>query len=144
MLDKAYVTGIVDGEGWITICKQQNKPVTLRVCVGNTFLPLLEALKETYGGSIYSCGSQQRHTKQQRPVWHWCLNGKLCLPILQDTLPYLLIKKERAELALLFIDILGKRGPGEHPERQVKEDIATLMAELNAKGRGPLPILEDF
>jgi hypothetical protein len=107
---KAYIAGIIDGEGHIGLYSCRDKKGWLRSVIGvcNTYKPLLDYLKITYGG----CISEQRRDPniKHRPTFGWQIASKsACKKVLEDTLPYLTIKKEQAILLLEFCNTGGWR-----------------------------------
>uniref|UniRef100_A0A6M3JES2 Putative HNH homing endonuclease n=1 Tax=viral metagenome TaxID=1070528 RepID=A0A6M3JES2_9ZZZZ len=100
--DLAYTAGIIDGEGYIGIKytgrKSGRRYRTLRVEVGNTNKILIDWLQLHYGGSYY----QAKSKPQNRQYWKWGLSAKQAAAFLEKILPYLLIKKYEAALAIEF------------------------------------------
>lgn len=105
----AYLAGLIDGEGTVTIThhrqhgreKFQYKPF---VYVTNTDLPLIEFLQKTFGGSITK--NNKKKSPRHKPCHAWrvmSLDGIRI--VLENTMPYLVIKKERALLLLRFISL---------------------------------------
>ncbi len=100
-LDLAYAAGIFDGEGTVTILRVQNErnPThSLHAFVTNTDRPLLEWLRETYGGAIYA----QRQQGQNRPCWQWKLTSRGAADFLALLLPYLRVKRAQAVVGIEF------------------------------------------
>lgn len=96
----AYIAGIIDGEGSINISKEKGgKNYVLRVTVNNIDPNLIIYLKENVGGSIF-----QAHGKinQRRSLYNWVISAKKAGLFLKKILPYLIIKKDQAETAILF------------------------------------------
>ena len=95
-VEKAYFAGIFDGEGTIGIChsNKHRKSRQLQIAVGQTIkgYPVLRRLEEKFGGGIYPGIRCKR----------WCINGKKAGDFLALVLPYMLIKRDEAELALEF------------------------------------------
>jgi hypothetical protein len=95
----AYAAGIIDGEGCIRANKQKGKvsPV-LRIHVTNTDERLVELLKGWFGGYIWKETKQYMPNAKIRFVWE--VSAKRAEVVLRSIIPYLVLKKERAELAL--------------------------------------------
>lgn len=105
-----YLAGFIDGEGSIFITtrkprieKENNYQYSVQhylyLVVVNTNPKPIKLLKEVFGGRIYSlrgtsCG--------WRPTWRWETVCKKAESIIRELLPYLIVKKEEAELALEF------------------------------------------
>lgn len=102
----AYIAGIIDGEGTITLSKvrksaQFRAPV---VSVSSTTLEILEYLKSHFGGSIVKHKVYQKHHKQS---WSWKLDYTRAVKLCEAILPYLL-EPEKRRRAMLLIDVYGR------------------------------------
>lgn len=108
---RAYMAGLLDSDGHITIYKmtskkallqsqsKQNARYTMEIGVTNTRKELLDWLHEEWGGGVYL------HTAPswgKRPCYNWKVTATNAKRILEAVLPYLRIKQERAEIALEF------------------------------------------
>ena len=96
-----YLAGLVDGEGCIRLHPSNRgkyRKFYPRVQVTNTYKPVLELLVSQYGGAIHSA------TKPQKEGWKlkhdWRLTGDKARELLKELLPFLIIKKEKAEQVL--------------------------------------------
>lgn len=104
--EKAYIAGIIDGEGSLSIGNMRSnvrkrianfKPV-IRVAVTNPDLPLY--LKEKIGGGITIVEHKTVNLKTQ---YAWYISGKKNIVVLlQLLMPYLIIKKKQAQLFLEY------------------------------------------
>lgn len=95
----SYLAGIIDGEGTFYIgysCKKWGS----RMYVVNTDKRLIDWLKNTFGGLVYTRNSLKN------PAWktkyEWILEKAKIPPICEVILPYLICKKEQAELMIKF------------------------------------------
>lgn len=88
-INKAWLAGVLDGEGCISIRKRTSK-WTWRVEIANKNLEFLNKVKEiTNSGSISKCSKNK--------VYTWEVNRKSDIHyILKYILPYLIIKREKA------------------------------------------------
>ena len=97
--DQSYLAGYFDGEGCITISKTSTGAAPqyhLVAQITNTDLPMLELCRRVHGGSI-------RH-KQGGRCFDWMLSGKQDIErFLLQTLPYLVVKRDEAKVALEYI-----------------------------------------
>lgn len=101
--ERAYLAGIIDGEGCLRFSKFSNKGhpcFHVSVEIANTSKLLLAWLDERMPGAAY-------HTprKHKNPKWRDCYAWKVAgnrkaLILLRELLPYLVIKKQQAELLL--------------------------------------------
>lgn len=107
-IELAYAAGIIDGEGTIGIYKHYaSKSKTgipvLRLCLSvpqcDIRLPMW--FKDRFGvGYVHEHGVPKLG---RRVVWSWKAWGfKQCVPILEAIRPYLMLKRDRADIALEF------------------------------------------
>ncbi len=140
----AYVAGIIDGEGTIrfrktTTTRAGEKLPTFhgKLTVANTYRPLIEWFKNTFGGGITS--SRRDRPVNHLPCYNWVLGRREGSLILERCLPFLRIKKERALLFLEGHRLFEPLGPDyvQYPmvARRL-EEIADTMYELNKRGVG--------
>lgn len=140
-LELAYIAGFLDGEGTIGISKNtpQNPKdphktprYELQVAVVNTCLDPLLLCQKRFGGGIYT----RKHLPRHKLTYHWTVAQKASVTLIKAVLPYLIIKKRQAELALKFMEaktnVLGwrKRVPDE--ELALRESYYWQMRQLNS------------
>lgn len=92
----AYVAGIVDGEGCISIASHNKRRNTFypRVCVAMTKAnKLLRLLKNKYGGSLLV-----HKLKSRKVETRWLVTCRQAENFLRNIYPYLRIKQKNAEL----------------------------------------------
>lgn len=95
----AYVAGIIDGEGTITLSRRRkNELPSPYICVSSTNREVLEWLKTRLGGTICS-KKRYRENHKQSYIWYIRLATK-CLTLLNEIEPFLIIKKQQALLLL--------------------------------------------
>jgi hypothetical protein len=93
---KAYLAGIVDGEGTVTLTRlHKNETPCPVVSVSNTSLKLLKWIQAKIGGKINSKKTAQVHHAQSY-VWSIRQNKAICL--LNEIKEYLIIKRRHADL----------------------------------------------
>ena len=110
----AYLAGIIDGEGsimlWMNKDPHKSGQFNLRVNVSSTDKCLTDWLFENFGGHCYECNAPSR---QCQPNWKkqylWSVSRPNLLQFLKDIYPYLVIKKERCEVAIKFRETFAKR-----------------------------------
>ena len=101
----AYFAGLFDGEGCVSINKTsggikrkyKRNGFQLRVSVTNTNLDILYALQNRYGGKVYI-----REKANARNYGNWITVSNQTIHPLSSWLPFLIIKKEQAKVALDF------------------------------------------
>ena len=94
----AYMAGIVDGEGTITINSQggirYNRNFIPILCVYNNKRQLMDWIQERFPGPIYSRpGRKPGHSESHQ----WMAMGKTAVQYITLIKPYLVIKVEQAE-----------------------------------------------
>lgn len=103
----SYLAGILDGEGTICLHEIRNKQgyqhYGLQIIVYGTSLRLMKWLVRYFGG-VYYIRSKTSLSKKIQYAWHPS-GMKNREKMLLGVLPYLIIKKEQAKLALEFIRI---------------------------------------
>lgn len=140
----AYFAGIMDGEGTIGIYKRKpnhksghkNFIYRIEIRVTNTDVRLIEWLKTNFGGGIYPCTRQRANHKK---AWEWRCGIGIGIKLLKETMPYLLLKKEQAHLAIKFQEkctlVHFRRELGIPLDNLKKrEEIYLRMKELNKRG----------
>lgn len=100
---KAYVAGIVDGEGCIDIYKHKAAPrsvrkyrYTMRLTVGMGRPELPNLLHLLYGGTLTVCKPENSNRSAE---WRWRVSSNKAVSVLNDIFPYLRLKKKQATLA---------------------------------------------
>jgi hypothetical protein len=151
-IDWARLAAYIDGEGCILIAKRQCKDwprpyLYLDVRVTGTDPRLIEWCKDNFGGSVHT--SQHHHSNPKgnwAPCFYWVVGCRQANHILENCLPYFIIKREQAEVALAFQRTLGKQG------KKVSQDVIDQQyrfreALSNLKGsssRGKHPVTENI
>lgn len=103
----AWCAGIVDGEGSIFLEKAKNrKQYRPSVTVVNTDYRILLRLKDILGGGILL--AKRRKVRPNRlTCWSWYSKGKSAVDVLEKIIPYLVSKREKAEIVLLYARTVG-------------------------------------
>jgi hypothetical protein len=143
-VDIARLATLIDTEGCIFItraCRQKGRRNgalvyhRLRVVVSNTDLGLMQWLKEHFGGYI---GKQSAKSNKlsDRLCFNWIVHSKAAEDVLRFCLPYFLVKRKQAEVALIFRDTFtnkrGRRGfaEGELTERDKLRDQLSELKRI--------------
>lgn len=136
-LDFAYAAGFFDGEGAITIAQGARPdcrhPIyNMRVIVGQNDPAPLVWLRDRWGGSIITRaphGTRKRH-------YTWCCFARQASKFLSDLLPHLMVKRERATLAIEFQGLRGAPGVNMGADMRARAaDCRERMLTLNAYPR---------
>jgi hypothetical protein len=102
----AYLAGLFDGEGSVNIFKQSNRKdrinpgYFLEISIGNTHKGVLQWVLENFGGRLTQ--NAEQYTKRNHPTWRWRASSNEASEVLTIMLPYLVVKKEQALLAVEF------------------------------------------
>ncbi len=101
-----YVSGIVDGEGFVGITKSQERNGVVPrfraiVTVTNTNETLINWLLSNFGGRF---SVKKRYSKTVKPCFFWIMTGNALYPFLKKIYPYLIVKKRIAELVIKFLE----------------------------------------
>ncbi len=108
-LPREYLAGILDGEGYIGISsrkmgKKRNYVERISVVLSNKGggLKVLKCFEGYYGGKIYKkkIYKYKKSFNTGHKLWVYEASFQKARKILIDLLPYLIIKKQQAELAL--------------------------------------------
>lgn len=136
----AYLAGIVDGEGSITITVSRQprfgyitRRHRLLFQVSNCDRRLMDWLVLTFGGNT----SLTAADRKGRRGWHWTSKQSSAGAILTDLLPYLKLKRRQAEVALAFLAGWKARGGTRVSDEQLRhrDDHAKEIQSLN-RARG--------
>lgn len=113
-IEKAWLAAAVDGEGTIGfynggITKNGNKKwIRTEICICNTNKDFLLHAKDLTGVGNISV----KHRERRKPTYEWSTHGRKIAIIIDQILPYLIIKKQTALNTLKSIE-LHEWGGGE-------------------------------
>jgi intein/homing endonuclease len=137
--EKAYLAGLIDGEGTIHIVLQRNKTKKIpeyffsEVYITNTKMEMLRWVQERFGGKIRF--SRKNENRNWKPVYRIHYHGKDAMALLAEAGPYLVIKKEHA---LLLFAMQARLSRYQHPlsdqEREARRVLYWKCRELNHRG----------
>lgn len=147
--EKAYLAGIVDGEGAVTIVELRSRGPGYEHYVGsleitNTNLRLIDWVKVRIGHLIENITIDRRRTvKGQKPVYRLCFRNQRAEEVLRVIYPYLVIKARQAELVFeLRSRIRSNIGAAKDctklslGERAYRKQLYLECAKLNLRGTG--------
>lgn len=136
--EAAYLAGMIDGEGSICVLRtrprdQARPSYRFVMSVTNTDLHLLGELGEWVG-----VGTLQRVAKSKaNPKWkdggQLFFNQGAAAHVLRQVLPYLIVKRRQAELAIEFL-ALKRAWSRENDNSEQQAAIYRRMGKLNARG----------
>ena len=111
-LSPQYLAGLIDGEGCLMITRLKKVPEYKSgrfryapvLTITNTHLPLLQSIQMAWGGRI-------REGIKGSGVYTIYFNSSQMRKLVPFFYPYLVIKKDQAELLMDYLDSLKKNGP---------------------------------
>jgi hypothetical protein len=95
MISAEYLAGFVDGEGCIGI-GSTNTSLVLTLAISQVNLTVLQEIQKDYGGHLTPC----KVKGNRRPAWILRWSSKAALSVIEKILPYLIVKKPQAEIAV--------------------------------------------
>lgn len=137
-IDCAYVAGFFDGEGTVNIARitrhdLRGPSYTLNVICGQASVDPLSFIQARWGGSIH----YRDLASPRRGHYVWSSHANAAAKFLIEILPSLIVKRERAMLAINFQAI--KSGQGKRRLRQEQSIFYAKcfadMRTLNLRGR---------
>ena len=93
----SYLACLVDTEGCITISNGRKWHYQLIVRVAMYDKEPMELMVDTFGGSVKPTNRQDK-----KPCWCYTATGERALTIVVELIPYLLVKRKEAEIAIIF------------------------------------------
>jgi hypothetical protein len=138
-IDWAYAAGILDGEGCIHIAhyKSNYGQFVLRVTIGNTSVALLEWLTARFGGSW--CASIKPKPGYTQ-CYSWKAQSRMALAFIEGCLPYLIVKRVEAEVAIRFYSErpphhAGSRKPTPAAEWERRRELRVELQRLKGNAQ---------
>lgn len=138
--DLAYIAGIIDGEGCITVSIRSpilkygeiSQVYAPTVSVNMTDKNIIHWLQNITGeGKVYF---QKSRNYRHKDLWTWRLCTRNGTRLLKQIKPYLKVKRLQAELFMECAEIRSRSGRNRYkPERQL--EIVKQIRALNKRGR---------
>jgi hypothetical protein len=132
--DLAYTAGMVDGEGHIGLAPNKSSFVPILI-VTNTDQRIIDWLFERFSGAIHH---HDRNNALHKARHNWRLQGKHATRLLELLLPYLVLKRKQAEIAISFYapGVSFHDGPRRIPgsELERRTSLHRDLKELNKRG----------
>lgn len=118
----AWAAGFIDGDGCFSLARYGKKiaPTSRAVSISavNNSLAPLEELQSLFGGSVRF----SRKTAAGNDHWQWHLTGAPAIrEAITAMLPYLVEKKEIAEIVFAYAVLVRRRGKKTIPEDELKQ-----------------------
>lgn len=135
----AMLAAYIDSEGTIRIASHarfhgrgSSPRHYLSVIVTNTDVLLMQWLKSNFGACVFEVAVP----KKNRRLYRWMANSRQAETIIRGCLPYFIVKRSQAEVALAFASLpVNRRGVKVSPELLAKrEDLRQQMKQVNSVG----------
>ena len=98
----AYLAGMIDADGCVFLGVQKsNRSFELQVCVAQADEEVPEWIYNRFGGQIY-LRQPSKASYGQNPQFAWTITGRKAIRLLKKILPYMVLKKPQAELAIEY------------------------------------------
>jgi hypothetical protein len=138
--DLAYLAGLIDGEGTITIGRitRPGLRYQAKLLLVNTDLHLVEHAQTVTGvGIIYRSKADQTGVipANWNPVHRWQVVARQACAAIQLVRPYLVAKADLADLVLSMPTRSKGRGPNDAAILIEQARIFELVRDLNRRGR---------
>ena len=115
----AYIAGLIDGDGCIsTRYHPSSNRWRVRIDVWQIDPRPLTCMKDVVEGSLLYFRAKPNNKLSNTPIWHWTVVDKVLDYYLPQFMPYLIVKKDKAEIALQFRARIGKTGQRVTPEER--------------------------
>lgn len=126
-----YAAGFFDGEGCVNCSSSRNNSF-VRILVVNTNIDVLKAFQAVWGGDINANYKSKAHWKQ---AYTWRLQHQAATDFLKEIKPFLIVKKQQAELAIKFNELRpGKGNKWAEEAKMQAEELFKTIKQCNKKG----------
>lgn len=135
----AYMAGIIDGEGSIMLWKNKNSKkrgqYNLRINVSSTDKCLIDWINTHFAGHCYMVNAPSRQNPNWKKQFLWQLPSPNLLTFMIELVPFLIIKKERFQIAIKFRETFEKwQRPLKQETLDLRESYYVQMKLLNSRG----------
>ena len=145
--DLAYLAGIIDGEGSVSIhlglAKKKYPVYIAQVVVVNSDVGLLDWIYSRFGGMIHKKPTPKSGWATKRQCYTWTLTGYALDRVLSLVSPYMIVKKQQVDIVIAFRKTFGPM----HKGNKLPTDIAELrksycdtVKRLNAPPAPSVPL----
>lgn len=125
--DWAYIAGIIDGEGTVSVALREPRYFRPHVTIATTTLALVEYFERFGFYGVFATNSDGRM------YWRVTISGFSVADFLRGALPHLIIKREHAELLIELCDLrLSARWRAPTPLRMF--EIYSIIRDWNTRG----------
>ena len=137
-VDAAYVAGIIDGEGTVTLTKnhrsENRRPV---VSISSTELPLLSYVRSVIGAGRIT--RKMRTREHHSPSFAYCISSRQALRLLAQVAPFLrTYKTQRATLLLQeYVRLTPRNGRYTPAQVAAREDFESRFFAISTRAGTP-------
>ena len=127
----AYLAGLIDGEGTITLCrKDKNENRQLAVTISNTELKILEYAKQNIGAGKIT--RKRTSSSNHTPSYTYAIYNRQALLVLKQIYPYLQsYKATRAKLIIEnYIRLTPRNGKYSQTLKSSREQFETSLLSI--------------
>ncbi|MDB5265527.1 MAG: hypothetical protein JWM39_240 [Parcubacteria group bacterium] len=138
LVDAAYVAGLIDGEGTITLTRRQkNKERCVAITIANTELDLLEFPLAIIKAGIIT--SKKTFKPNHSASYVYQISGRQALDLLEQITPFLKsYKKNRAQFLLKdYIRLTPRNGRYTADQLQERKAFVEEFFTITANGNSP-------
>ena len=128
--DAAYMAGLVDGEGSLSIRTRTVGSLVLQLSITNTCREVLEWCRDVTG--IGAVVKSSPDATRRRQCWYWSTPCGSAATVLRQIRPYMKIKVEQADIAIELQERL--RVPALKADRSWQLEWRARMQALNKRG----------
>lgn len=137
--DLAWAAGFIDGEGTISLYGRSDRLREYRVTVTavNTNRIALDRLRAMFGGTVHLM-HKDTPGRNWKPSFYWAISYGKAAEAIKLLLPFLLLKRPQAELALEARTHVGCESGRKRSESRMQalQAICNRFRSLNRKGKG--------
>lgn len=131
--DLAWLAGIIDGEGCLTVTKSGDY-LSVLVKITMTHLPTMEEISKMVGNDV----QLEPTGGNRKTAYRVCVGARRAAVIIRAVRPYLRTKAEHADILLEFASTLGGRVSNE--DKAKRRLLADKIKKLNVRGFVPLDL----
>lgn len=130
--DLAYMAGILDGEGCITILRRKaggarkSPSHNAQIVVTSSTREMLVWIEARWGGVIHP----------NRAVFAWHLSGQSATDLLLKCMPYLVVKAEQARVVIALYEEVQKSDPRSDPTTIERREALHAKIKSMHSGKG--------
>ena len=142
--DLAYLAGIIDGEGSVsihsTLARRKFQVYVAQVIVVNSHVPLIDWLHSTFGGIVNVKSVSKKGFIGKRRCYTWTIIGYNLDRLLPLVSPYMIVKKQQVDSVIEFRGTFGNALHGRDlPDdvKQLRNSLCLKVKALNAPPTDP-------